>query len=252
MEQAVILYQLDLLIRLIDTTSGMQITERKITLYNNGNQVDFLYKGEGLCALINIGRKPFALKAQVNGFEDRTVWVDYQTLDMRLPVLEIPMIPRNSRPESGRLYTVKGCLKGITALEGISCNHCFFRINHIDEDNQMTIFNPHNKRMNLSHYGLFHQRQGTFEPFTVISQISPDTVKIKHPIKGSFEINEPIMPLIFGMVKDDGSYIFRARTEAESQSFILRYVTEEKERFCRLDFKCQGKSEWIGLLEGGK
>lgn len=249
MEPSVIRYRLSLLVCLIDTTSGMPVQEQEITLFYNGCQIRFLYKGNGMCALINTGEEPFLLLARVKGFEDREVWVEEEALKKNPPIWKLHLVPGSNYPGFVRFYSIRGCLKGITRLEGVSCENSIFRISRMEDDNIMTIFNPHDKRMDHTFYGLVHQKEGIFEPFTVISHITADMVKIKQPLKGSFEINEPIALVVFGITKEDGSYLFRIRAGGGSQSCLLRYVAEGQEYFSSIDFKSQGKEEIYGWLE---
>lgn len=65
--EASISYSVDLIIRLIDTTTGYAVTERQVIFTEDGNPVAFLGKENGVYVGMNMGKTDRELRVKVKG-----------------------------------------------------------------------------------------------------------------------------------------------------------------------------------------
>ena len=57
MADAQISYKLDLIVRLVDTTTGRMVSQRQVIFKSDGQIVPFLRRDEGVYVLLNHGRQ---------------------------------------------------------------------------------------------------------------------------------------------------------------------------------------------------
>ena len=61
--------KLDLLVRLFDTTTGAQVTERNVVFKRDGIPVRPELRDPGTYVFINTGREDFLMRTEVYGYE---------------------------------------------------------------------------------------------------------------------------------------------------------------------------------------
>ena len=71
MADAEIHYKLDLIVRLVDTTTGKAIGQRQVTFQNEEQVIPFLRRDEGLYILLNRGRNDIELAHPGDGISAR-------------------------------------------------------------------------------------------------------------------------------------------------------------------------------------
>ena len=77
MADAEIHYKLDLIVRLVDTTTGKAIGQRQVTFQNEEQVIPFLRRDEGLYILLNRGRNDIELAIRVTGYLSAKVQICY-------------------------------------------------------------------------------------------------------------------------------------------------------------------------------
>ena len=70
MEAFVIKARLDLLVSLVDTTTGATVNERNVSFLRDGQPVRPEYRGNGTYVFINTGREDFLMQIKVYGYEE--------------------------------------------------------------------------------------------------------------------------------------------------------------------------------------
>lgn len=237
MNASVIRFRLDLLIRLIDTTTGESVEERNVRFFRDGKAVRPVARGGGNYVFMDCGRADFYLEACVYGYEPFRMQVRYEALDERLPVIEAFLIPSENAPGSFPVLGLSGSLPGIASIQAVNLNAVCCCISEFDERKRiMKLFGMYRAGLDGIYYGLIHPERQDYEPFTVQKEITRDAVKLERPLREPFSVNAPIARIIFGSVTPQGDYCIRVRNDREKLVHLVRYVVEGEPKFKMVDF----------------
>ena len=116
---SVIRAKLDLLIRLVDTTTGAAVDERNVGFMRNGEPVRPDGRGNGIYLMINTGREDFLMQVKVYGYEDMSLKISYAELDARLPEVTVFLIPSEDTLRGGGVLSFSGILPFLEAIEAV-------------------------------------------------------------------------------------------------------------------------------------
>lgn len=238
MNASEIRFRLDLLVRLIDTTTGESVEERDVRFFRDNAAVRPIARGSGNYVFLNCGRTDFSLEIRVYGYEPFRMYIRYETLDEHMPVMEAFLIPSENAQGSHPVIGFSGNLPGIQSVQAVNVNATCCCISGFDERKRiMKLFAMHGLGMDGIHYGLIHPDRQDYEPFAVQKQIAKDAVKIDHPLKEPFSVNAPISRIIFGSVTSQGDYCIRVRDDREHLLHLIRYVVKDETKFRMVDFR---------------
>ncbi len=234
---SIIKCRLDLLVRLIDTTNGIEVEERNVRFFKDGHAVHPVPRGSGNHVFINSGRENFQLEVFAQGYEPSKIDIDYETLDSQMPLTEVFLIPSENTTKGQPVITLKGSLPGLQTIEAVNISSRYCAVGGFDERKRiMQLLKSNKASLDDRYYGLIHMRDKTFEPFIVEKVIANDSVKLSQPLKEQFSVNSPIARIIFGRVTPEGDYCIRVRDDSERLEYIIRYVTKDNEKFAVVDF----------------
>lgn len=238
MDSAVIHYRLDLVIRLLDTTTGSAVDEHNVQFRNGGHSLQLTPRGNGSYVLINSGREDFTLQVTVHGYEPCEVPVCYEKLDERIPIQEVFLIPSENTATGEPLLTFSGQLSGLEQVEAVSLRHAPCCIQEFDERKRiMKVFQKSSRAsMEDVAYGLIRADMTGYERIEILKETGKGEFKLKEPLKEPFSVNSPIARVIFGKAGQEGEYILRVRDESEDLRYLVRYVVEGETRFQVVDF----------------
>lgn len=237
MNESIIRCRLDLLIRLIDTTTGAEVEERHVRFWKDGQPVQPIPRGSGNYVFLNCGRDDFELEIEVHGFERCKVSVRYEDLDSQLPVKEVFLMPSENTGVGQRVITFSGMLPGLEEVQAVHLGASRCCISEFDERKRiMKLFKTHRSGMTDIHYGLIHMDRQDYEPFTVEKEISNLAIKICQPLQQSFSVNSLIARVVFGSATPEGKYCIRVRDNSENLIYLVRYVVKGDVRFKTVDF----------------
>ncbi len=238
MDEGVIRSRLDLLISLVDTTTGLAVEERNVRFTFNGKEVRPAPRGYGNYIFINSGRDNGLMLVEVFGYEPCRLRVDHEVLDQVLPAIDAFLIPSEKLRTGESLLTFSGRLIGLKEMQAINIQKPVCSIREYDQRRRvMTVFAP-NRRMDMVHryYGLANIRDGTFECFEVEKELPDKRLRTKAILEKEFVLNSPICRILYGAVEEDGSFLFRVRNSASSVVYLMRYVVGDTEKFQYIDF----------------
>ncbi len=238
MEASVIRYSLDLLIRLVDTTTGSSIESRDVLFYENGERLLPMPKGGGAFIFTNVGREDRTLIIRVYGYEDCELPIRYDELDQVMPTKEAFLVPTGEVRTGESVLRLTGTLKGITAIEAVCISRTGWCISEFDERKRiMKLFRSQNRFSTENiYYGLINTEKGSFESFEIVKQISEDSVKISKPLEEEFSVNSPISRIVFGQTYPDGRYVLAVRDDATDLTYLVRYRVKDVVKFQTVDF----------------
>jgi hypothetical protein len=238
LEEGVIRCRLDLLLRLVDTTTGLSSDENDARFYLDGNRLSVHFRGEGCYILMDSGRENGLMRIEVYGYEPYEVKVDYETLDPILPTIDVFLIPSENNHRGESLITLEGRLSGLSAVETIHPGRPVTSIREFDVKKcTMTVFQP-NRRVNLSdtYYGLLNAENNTFEDIVVGEEVGDKKVKLRSPITEDFSPNAPLFRIIYGQVKEDGTYLMKVRDDGKNLNYLVKYIVNGVARYKQIDF----------------
>lgn len=238
MKASVIHHSLDLLIRLIDTTTGFEIEEKDVHFYEDDKELFPRRKGLGMYIFINQPRFDFECKIKVYGYEPAAVKICYEDMDSMIPIREIFLIPSENGSRGEPVISFTGRLPGISAIEAVGLENTGISISEFDERKRiMKLFRTRQQNTENLYYGLVHMESQTYEKLEVEKTLPGPALKIKEPLKEKFSINSPIARVIFGSADQDGNYLIRVRDNREDLRFIVRYIVNGEVRFRTVNFK---------------
>lgn len=238
METSQVHFRLDLLLQLIDTTTGRAVTEQNFRCFVNGEPFRPIPRGNGNFVFLNTGREDKTLTLYVYGYETCQLEIHYDILDKVMPLQQAFLIPLEQTLKGGALCSLTGILFGLKEIEAVSLTQSFFSIHTFDARKcLMKVFASQGRlAMEHTYYGLFCADRSRYERFAVSEEIFPDTVRLKEPLKEPFSVNAAISRVVFGTVSSDGQYLLRVRDDTQSLIYLVRYCVDGEERFQTIDF----------------
>ena len=242
-------HRLDMALRLVDTTSGRNISGRNISILADDKRVPFGVKGDGVLILQAISQRTFRLTINADDFEEARVDVDLDALEPKMPLMEIHMVPRKHISGGISLLSVEGILPGIQELSAVRVGENSCLIREFDpRRRQAKVFNPHHLSMDRVHYALVDPDRGLCEPFRILRMLDDQTLKLDRVIEMPFRNYFPVTPRVLGMVRPDGSYCLRLRDDSTQAKWLIRWVVDGEPRFRTVDFRVTPEPR---LEEGG-
>ena len=238
MDDGRIHYRLDLLVRIMDATTGQPVEDSSIRFYKDDKIISGSGRGEGCYIFLNSGRDNCLMRIEVYGFEPRTMVVDYEKLEPRLPSIDVFLIPSEKLRRGAELRVLRGRLSGLETVEALHPGRSATSIREFDPKRRiMTVFSP-NRRVDLTrqYYGLLHADKSTFEVLDIKEEISDNKVRLRQPIQEEFSPNAPLCAVIFGQVEDDGSYMLAVRDDGKDLTYLVKYIVNGEKKFKKIDF----------------
>jgi hypothetical protein len=233
----VIRHSLDLVLRLIDTTTGRALAGGQIELFRDGGRLRFERREENLL-FIDTGREDYDLLVKAAGFEERRARVAYGELDEKMPVLELHLIPDGRKGMGGPVLTLAGEFPGISAIDAVRAGDAPALVREFDERRRlMKLFNPHHLEMNSVFYGIVDPDGGSYEAIEIEKRLSESEYKLARKPAKEFKSNSPVTRLVFGSVIEPGHYLLRVRDDSREAKWLVRCTADGKEAFYPIDFK---------------
>lgn len=238
MDEGRIHYKLDLLIQVMDATTNQPVEDNSIRIYKDDGLISVSSRGEGCYIIMNSGRENGLMRIEVYGYRARTVALDYEKLDPRMPSLSVFLIPSEKLRLGAGLQILRGRLSGLETVEALHPGRSVTSIREFDPKKRiMTVFSP-NRQINLTrqYFGLLHADRSTYEVLDIKEEISDKKVRLGMPIREKFSPNAPLCAIIFGQVEDDGSYILAVKDDGKDLMYLIRYVVNGETKFKKIDF----------------
>lgn len=237
MENNEIRYRLDLLLRLLDTTTGQTVTERDVRIFQDGKVSNPIPRGNGNYVFLNTDREDHTLEVRVFGYENALIQIRYEELDEYLPIRDVFLIPSEDTARGEQLLSLTGQLSKLESIEAVRLGKAFCSVRKYDARKCIIdLFRTNGPSMEETCYGLLHTDDMTFEAFEVEKVINPISLKLKKPLQEEFRENAPIARIVYGQCKEDGSYILRVRDDAVSVRYLVRYVVNGTPKYQVVDF----------------
>ena len=232
--------RLDLLVRLIDTTTGAAVEESNVHFLRDEREVRPESRGPGTYIFINTGREDFLMQIRVKGYEEYERLVSYDKLDERIPECDVFLIPSENTVKGESLLGLSGNLPFLEALEAVNLNRVVCHANEYDPKTKvLSVFGQMGGRVSLydTFYGLLDESGESYERIEVARNETPQSVLLKNPLEKEVKSNSPMMRVVFGCVKKNGDYLLRVRDDGEEIRYLLKVTLKGENRFLTVDFR---------------
>ena len=231
-------HRLELALRLVDTTSGRNISTRDVTVLIDGETVRPGEKADGVLVFQGLGKRAFRMTITSPAFETAETAVDLDALGKGLPLLEVHMVPGARYPGGAEFWTLCGVMEGIESLSAVRVGENACLIREFDPRRRMaTVFNPHALALDRVRYALVDPDRGAFEPFRIERLVDRQTIKTDRVLEMPYKNYFPITPEICGVTREDGSFCLRVRDDAAEAKWLVRWEKDGEEHFKTVDFK---------------
>ena len=236
---AVIKAKLDLLVRLVDTTTGATVDERNVLFMRDESQVRPEDRGSGTYVFINTGREDFLMRIKVSGYEEYVTRVRYEELDPNIPECIAFLIPSEKAKRGEGFFSLSGNLPFLEALEAVNLSRIACTANEYNKKKLLlNVFSSAGAWVTLENrdYGLLQPDKKSYEKIEVLGNEGPQYIRLKSPLEKEFTSNLPIMRIIFGNVNENGDYLLRVRDDGGDQTYLIRFVVNGEVKFQVVDF----------------
>lgn len=222
MAEISISYKLDLVIQLLDTTTGQTVGERQVLFYRDGQLLPMHLTSDGLYILMNHGRHDMKLLAKVKGYEPAEIFVCYDTLDSRYPIVEVPLIPIIRPYGYTDLCELSGTMEGIEELAAVSFNNVLAKVCAYNaKKNTLRLFSS--SRLDEGAYAVLHEENMEYEEFRIIKKAERGLLLyLGEPMQSECIPEEGVARIVRGKVDVNGRYLLRVRKDGEGTRYLIR------------------------------
>ena len=235
---SVIHNKLDLVISLVDTTTGAPIEERNVKFQKDGKIIRPEVRGSGLYLLINTGRDDGLIRIDVAGYENWETHLTYGNLDENVPTCTAFLIPSENCSHGEKVLSFSGTIPSLESVEAVRFGarpHFSFG-SYSAKDRIIELFKPFGSRLEFESLWYALVDGESFEKIQVVKSLPPQRIKLAEPLKGEFTTSTPIQRIVFGSVDGKGNYLLRVRDDAENLKYLVRFVIKGEESFRVIDF----------------
>ncbi len=247
---------LSVAIHLIDTTLGREIDETNIRFTNGDVILRPLFKGNGTWVFTNLSREDFLMHISASGYEEADIDIKFDTLDPKLPMLDVFLMPSEKNRAGGGILNIYGTLPELEAIEAVYLNRPICGFSSVLEKRGDVILSLIPKatggRINLESmkYALLSETKERYEVFEVLKSETQTSVTIRSPLNGEHKVNEAIHRIIYGRAGPDGEFLLKVRDDSDTLPYLIRFVAEGSEYFRPIDFHLEHGE--IDLMKGAK
>ena len=107
-------------IHLIDTTIGRDIDETNVRFTKENVVLKPLFKGSGNWVFTNMGKEDFLMHINASGYDEADVNIQFDTLDPRLPILDVFLMPSEKNQLGGQAIQINGTLSKLEFIQAIN------------------------------------------------------------------------------------------------------------------------------------
>ena len=243
MSISVIRARLDLLVSLLDTTTGQPVNTFDVRIYRNGELTRPASRGGGNYVFINTDREDFLMRVEVRGYESCDVPIKYAELDERVPQCLLFLMPSESKKSGIPVMDYSGDDPEIEAIEAINIDTTTISFaSFTKRDNSMDFFSQARTSLTFDnqYYAILKPDRKGYVKVRITEVLSTQKVRLEDAPPEGLEKNAPIARIIFGQVKD-GHYIIRVRAGRPNDRYIICKKYDDHEDFEMIVFGDDGK-----------
>lgn len=223
MADAEIRYKLDLIVRLVDTTTGKKVEQRQVTFQSSGQVLLFQQRDEGVYILLNKGRNNMLLEISAFGYLPAKVAIRYEDLPESFPEVEVSLIPKISPKGFVEMVTLEGHCPGLTSIAAVSLKKSYGVVAGYQEKKKiLKLF--YSKPLEENSYAVVHEQLQEFEEFRIKKRLNKLSIGLDEPLYTACKPETKIARIVRGKVESDGRYLLRVLDEGGGTEYLVRYV----------------------------
>lgn len=239
-----IIHRLVVAIFLRDTATGKPVSDVTTTFFLNKKKAEFQFRGEGMFILLGTERENFHLEIHTKDYMPYELDVDFDCISPQLPLVNVQLIPNKKYANKWKTFQIEGVESGIVALDAVQLEVTPCYMQSFDPKKRLlTLSNPNRLQLDRNWYAMLNERQQTYEVFEIESKLSNQQFKVKKPFQQPVESHYPIYPLVFGWVGEEDFYHMTMRDEQSHAKWLVRFTTENNQRFELIDFHLEKEIE---------
>jgi len=250
----VIKARLLLAIRLIDTTTGREIEESDVHFGTKDEELKPMNKGEGFWVFTGDNREDFSMYIKARGYDDADLDVRFDTLDPKLPMCDVFLMPSEKNRVGGTVAKIHGTLSNLKSIEAVAVERpiCFYH--EMSEKKGVVKLSLLPKApggrvvIENMRYALMYEDGTRYEAFEVTDSSNPSAVVLKDPLLGEHKANEKVFRIIYGRAGPKGAFSLKVRDDSDHLPHLIHFVAGKYEYFRPIDFHLETGE--IDLLEG--
>lgn len=239
---SVITAHLTLAVRLVDTTTGRELNQTDVSFYIDGELSNPMRKDSGIYVFVNTGKEDFLMQVSAYGYDDAFYDVKKETLDPRLPLLDVFLMPSEKNQSGGSVIKINGTLPGLDVIEAINLSRPIAAFQSVATKKNITKMSllPMTAGGGVSldsmDYAIISKNQVRYEVFGVKEQDTSTTVILKEQLKYEHELNDRIFRIIYGRAGPRGDFILKVRDDSSTLDYLLYFKVDGQEYIRPIDF----------------
>jgi len=238
----VITARLTLALRLVDTTTGREVSENNISFYQGEDLVHPMKKGPGTYVFVNMSKEKSLMRICAYGFDDYELDVKFETLDPRLPMIDVFLMPSEKNHVGGEVLQITGTLSGLEYLEAIDINRPIAAFQSVATKRnviRMSVL-PTTQgggvALDSISYAILTKDQQRYEVFTVKEQDAANSVVLSSQFQYEHELNDKIYRIVYGRAGPKGKFVLKVRDDASTLNYLLHFKAGGVEYIKLVDF----------------
>lgn len=232
-------YQLDLVVWLLDTTTGCPVTEQQVLFVQDGQTLPFHFRGAGVYVLLDGERKDGKMTVAVRGYLETAVDIRYGELTGRYPEVYVALIPDRPKYGSCDFVDISGTLSGISSISAVSLTDPFGKVVSYNAGKRQIKLSAARK-LDEQAYALIHEQAECFEEFHVASAKNKLLLRLTQPLETELKPEEEISRIVRGRVEKNGNYLLRLREDGQGTHYLVRYVIKGRTTFKKITAESAG------------
>ncbi|MDR1247540.1 MAG: hypothetical protein LBK57_11065 [Clostridiales Family XIII bacterium] len=235
---SVFTHKLALALQFSDATDGRGI-ENDIRISVNGRPKRPMPKPGGYFIFMadDLPEESFDMDIAASGYVPTKKRILLEAPGIGPPLLRVEMIPEDKPLRGGRLCTLSGTCKGLSAIDAVKLGSNACVAGTFDARKRtLRVYNPYRLEFNRPRYALVDSKELRYEIFMIESRVSDGAFIIDHPFVSDVSADFTVAPVVAGDVNAKGEYLLRVRDDATDNRFIVRFAEDAGERFEIVDF----------------
>lgn len=199
-------------------------------------------KGSGTYVFVNMSKEDSLMRICAYGFDDYELDVKFDTLDPRLPMLDIFLMPSEKNHVGGEVLQINGTLSGLEYLEAIDINRPIAAFQSVATRKNVTKMNvlPMTQgggvALDSISYAILSKDQQRYEVFRVKEQDAANSVIIGSPLTFEHELNDRIFRIVYGRAGPKGKFVLKVRDDSSTLNYLLHFKAGGVEYIKLVDF----------------
>ena len=243
---------LSVVLHLVDTTTGRDVEDTNVLFSKDVTTFKPMFKGSGNWGFIGLGKEDFLMHINAKGYDETDIDICDGTLDPRLPVLDVFLMPSEKNRAGGSVLEIYGTLPKLEHIEAINLNRPICGFSSFVEKRGKNILNLLPKttggRINLEcmKYALLSETKERYEVFEVLSTETQTSVTIRSPVDAGHKVNEMIYRIVYGRAGPKGEFRLKVRDDSNTLQYLIHFRADGSDYFRQLDFHLEcGKTDLL-------